>query len=167
MLILYKWKIKKKKEKKASPAAVQTNLLDISVCLETFDRKFCLRSAEISTSWPPADLCVYRNGTVGRRGRILLSAFSNVTASPRHTGKLKRAGQRGRWGGERDGAGESAVSVCISDARVYPVSGSVPAHHWHACALVSVCVCERERQGERVCYAEMNEPNDIYISKSL
>ena len=29
---------------------------------------------------------------------------------------------------------------CISDTQVYPISGGVPAHHWHVCALVSVHV---------------------------
>ena len=70
------------KKKKLPPAAVQTNLLDISVFLDIFDRNFCLRSTEISTSWPPANLCVYRNGTVGRRGRDPLLTLGNVTASP-------------------------------------------------------------------------------------
>ena len=73
-------------------------------------------------------------------------------------------------GALRGGAGESAVSACacISDTRVYPISGSVPAHHWHVCALVSVCVCVcvNENDGEKHCYAEMNERNDMYISKS-
>jgi hypothetical protein len=55
-------------------------------------------------------------------------------------------------GALRGGAKETAVSACacISETQVYPMSGSVPAHHWHVCALVSVCLCERERQGERV-----------------
>ena len=32
---------------------------------------------------------------------------------------------------------------CISDTQVYPISGGVPAHHWHVCALVSVHVWMR------------------------
>ena len=40
--------------------------------------------------------------------------------------------------------------VCLYDTQVYPISGSVPAHHWHLCTLLSVSVCEREWRGERV-----------------
>ena len=50
------------------------------------------------------------------------------------------------WDDER----ANPLSVRLHDTQVYPISGSVPAHHWHVCALVSVCVCEREWQGERL-----------------
>ena len=48
---------------------------------------------------------------------------------------------------------------------------SVPALHWHECALVSVCACScvyacvNENIGEKECYEEMNERNDLKIAK--
>ena len=44
---------------------------------------------------------------------------------------------------------------------------SVPAHHWHECALVSVsaCSCVNGNVREKECYKEMNERNDDYIKK--
>ena len=46
---------------------------------------------------------------------------------------------------------------------VYPA-----VHHWHlAYAALSLCACAfvNENDREKECYAELNERNDIYVSK--